>query len=235
MATTLISIFEQSLGLSLRNRRTSIAEEAGELILVINRLLTEAFADAIEINPEFFGFVDDVVFSGNPVNGWPRPARAMTVYRIEGVIGQTTPPLGGTEIQIAPERDKESVRFHPSVFERGRVFYSGTSPESPTAGTLRFFYARRPTLLLIGAPVTTDIDSGFPDEMVPLLIYGVAIYLAQKDSRTDELQVLSAQFELWKGLWQRYVEQTTLNIRYRWAPRRMVTPGTEVITQRPAE
>jgi hypothetical protein len=236
MATTLSTIFEQATGLSLRNRREAIADEASELVMVVNRLMTDAFLEAAAINPERFGLVDDVAFLASPVGGWPRPARALSVYRIEGISGSTSPAMANyTEIAVVPEHDLSADRWRPCVFERGGVFYSGRTTPSPVGGSLRFYYARRPLLLAANStPSSTEIDSSFPDEMVPLIVYGVALYLAQKDNRAEEIAVLTAQYGEWRALWQRYLEQSTTAVRYRWAPRKSTTPAVQVLSKEPS-
>lgn len=235
MATLLSTIFEQATGLSLRNRREAIANEPTEMTLVVNRLLTDAFLDAAAINPERFGLADDVAFLVAPVGGWPRPARALSVYRVEGISGSTVPTMANfTEISVVSERDLDADRWKPVIYERGGVFYPGRSALSPTGGSLRFLYARRPVLLAADSnPSATEIDAGFPDEMVPLIVYGLALYLAQKDTRLDEANLLQQQYEQWRTLWQRYLEQGTVATRYRWAPRTATTTATKVLTQEP--
>lgn len=221
MATTVRSVIEQALGLSLRNRRDSIANETVELVLTIQRTLVEAFTDAATVYPEYFGFKEVVAYSG-VISGWARPSRALSLYLIENDTG--------AEVTVLQDRDREAERFKPSVIERGRVFYPGTTSGSPTAGNLTFYYSRSPVVLATGT-VDQDVDSAFPDEFIPLLVYAVAVYFAQKDQRADELETLASQYGGWRTLWQQHLREATQNTRHRFAPRTFVTPETKVATK----
>lgn len=225
MATTVRTIVEAALGLSLRNRRTTIANEEVELVLAVQRLLNEVFGDAATAYPEYFGYKDTVTYSG-AIGGWARPTSALAVYRIE--------KLDGTEVVVVSDRDRDAARFDPSLVERGRVFYSGASAGSPTTENLVFYFARRPVVLSLGSgALDQNIDSAFPDEFAAVLVYGLAIYLAQKDQRDGEIPLLAEQYQTWRSLWRQSLREATLNTRHRFAPRSVDTPSTNVTIKDP--
>lgn len=220
MATTVRTLVEQALGLSLRNRRESIANETTELVQVVQKGLMEAFGDAAGIYPEYFGTKEAVPFSG-VLGGWARPSRALVVYRIEN------PSL--VEVVVVGDTDRQAERFSPSVVERGRVFYPGETSGSPTAGDLSMFYARSPVQLSLGT-LDQDIDSLFPDDFINLLVLALGVYMATKDQRADEVPALQTQLDEWRQMWQGVLRQATTSTRYRFTPRTMHTPSTRIST-----
>jgi hypothetical protein len=220
MSTTVRTIIEQAIGTSLKNRREAIANEPVELILVLRRALTEAFMDATAIFPEYFGTRVDVPFSA-PASAWLRPLAALSVYRIE--------LPNGMEVVVVYDRDRNAERFKPSVIERGRQFLPGLSAGSPTSADLTMYYVRAPETIPTGN-IDVAIDAGFPDEFTPLLVYALAIYLATKDTRPDEVQRFTAEYENWRTLWRAHLSGATTNSRLRFSPRSSASKAQSQVT-----
>lgn len=228
MSTTAETILTRAYGYSLRNRQGAVANEATELVSVINRLTIEAFLLAARINPTYFGLVDEVAYTGSPINGWPRPSRALSVYRIEAT-GATVPTLtDGRAIWPVPDDDRGAVTLEPSIVERGTVFVYNSSgiAGSPTSGTLRFHYSRAPVLMTPGGLLSQTIDSSFPDHMTGMIEAGVAHYLAVKDGRADEIPAVAKSVELWQAAWTDFLLNASPNTIRRFAPRGGRTPET---------
>lgn len=231
MSVTAQTIIQQAYGYSLRNRSGSVADEATELVNVINRLVLDAFLVAASLNPAKIGVADEVDFAVAPVNGWPRPARALSIYRIEAVGGSTAPALAdGTEVVVVPDEDRRANLLVPTIYERGDTFFPNPAGHStsPTGGKLRILAARRPNLLTAGGSLTATIDPLFPDDMAGLLVVQLALYLAGKDGRTDELDKLVREEARWATLWEQYLSAATVVTQRRWAPRSTYTPRTQV-------
>lgn len=220
MSTTVRTIIEQAIGTSLRNRREAIANEPVELILVLRRHLTEAFMDSTAIFPEYFGTKVVVPFDVAS-GGWPRPANALSVYRIE--------LPNGMETVVVFDRDRAAERLKPNVIERGRQYLPGTSPGSPTSSDLTLYYVRAPEILPTGN-IDVPIDAGFPDEFVPMLVYALAVYLATKDSRPDEVGQFTQEYQNWRDLWRAHLTGATTNNRLRFSPRSSMAKQQGTVT-----
>lgn len=216
-------IIEQALATSLRNRPGAIANEPIELSLVINRTLTEAFMDASAIFPEYFGVEQTAIFEG--FGGWQRPQYAFAVYRLESAT------LG--EVGIVFDRDRSADRLRPTVIERSQQYFPNpASPVGPTGGNLTVYFSRKPQVVVENA-LDSYIDGDFPDEFAPLLVYGLATYLATKDNRQDDILRCSAEYDSWRALWRGYLTNATLNPRLRYSPRSSPTKAQSTVTPEP--
>jgi hypothetical protein len=217
------------IGTSARNRANILADSQGELLGVLNRLVMDLFLDASVLNPFFVGTVETVEYS-TPGGGWPRPTRALSIIRLEAISGGTVPSLyDGTEIIVIQPDNREAGAFEPSVMELGGVFVPSpiANTDSPTSGTLRMYYARRPVLLGVTGAVTQTIDPLIPDDMEAYFVAGIAAYLAMKDQRPDEVAVQSQSRDAMRTSWAQMVGAATPAVRRTWQPRSALNTATE--------
>lgn len=208
MPTTAQQILTSAYGKSKLNVPGTIATESAELLGVVNRSLRGLFAFAARINPIYFAAEASVAAASA---AWTRPAEAESIFRIEEVVG------GNPEVALVPFDDRTAEPGMPAVYELGQVFriaIAGGVGPAPTSA-LRFFYAKRSTELtaLTGAPGT--IEALWPESYNELLILEVAIYLAMKDKRIDEVEALKAERNSWATLFQAHLEHASVNLRRR--------------------
>jgi hypothetical protein len=182
----------------------NIADEAVELLSVVNRALNGLYAFAARINPSFFATVVTVPFESGL--GWLRPADAESVFWIE----LTT----GAEVAIVPYEQRHMEPGRPTVYALGQYYRNTGMPTSPTGGSLRLFYARRPTP---ASTLTSTLDYMWVEAYNELLALEVAIYLALKSDQQTELQQLQAERDSWAGRFAFFLQHETASERRAWA------------------
>lgn len=193
-------ILAGALALSARAMERQLAWE-GEGLDAVHRALRALVAFGARINPEFFGARKAVEFN----NGWLRPPEAELIYWIELPDGQQVVPV--------THADRKAEEGLPAVYRLGQRFYGAGNPLDPTAGELVFLYARRPEK---PASVDAEIDPIFPDGYDDLLKHEVAVDLAVKDGRADDLAALVPQRDRWIGLYSAFLEHETIGERRRY-------------------
>lgn len=214
VTTTALDILIGAYARSSKNTPGTIATEATELLTLVWRAMAGLYAFAARLNPTFFADATDVAFSGT---GWLRPAAAESVFRIEDASGH--------EIIVVPLDDRQADVGLPAVYRWGQVYRSAGNATDPTAGSLRFFYATRPAPL----PTLTDpLDALWTESYNALLIDEVAIYLALKDGRLEELDALTGSRDRWAQLFAAFLEHETANERRRFGTVRRIATNTLV-------
>lgn len=197
VSTTVTDIIVAALAKSTKNRVNAIATSATELTAAAYRAICGAFSLAAGIDPSFFGKSASVAAAGG---AWPYPEDAESIFRIETVAG--------AEVALVPQDDKGAERVRPAVFRVGRSFYSAGNAGDPAGVNLTFWYSKRPALLTL---VTDVLDSMWLEAYNELLVLDLAIYLAVKDGRDDEAQLLGAERAKWIELFSAHIMHATVN------------------------
>ena len=189
---------------SMKNNPGQIATESTELLQVVIRMIRKFYSIAARVNPRYFASTSDVTFPGDGL-GWARPEGAESVYRIEAA--------DGSEIVVVPEDDKEAESGMAAVFRKGKAYYSadGSDPDD-TADTLTFWYSKRPT---DPGTLAATIDSLWEEAYNELVILEVALYLANKDGRSEEVGQLASDRDEWLRMFIMFLEHETVNERRR--------------------
>lgn len=201
VTTTVTDILVAALARSQKNRPNAIATNASELLEVVFRAMRALYALAAEVNPTFFADSDDVAYAAP---GWARPPEAENVFRIE---------LDGTEVAVVPYDDLGAETGMPAVYALGQIYRSAGNADDPTAAdTLRIFFSRLPEK---PTSVSDTLDAQWPEQFNELLNLEVAIYLALKDGRMDEVQILRPARDGWATLYGKFLEHETSNLRRR--------------------
>jgi hypothetical protein len=212
---------------SIRNRPKTIATEETELLNLVIRLFRGWYAYAATVNYTVFaGLVDveDQAESGGPdLDGWERPEDAEVIFRIE----RTRHTTGGSgsardEVSVVPYDDPKAEPGKGAVYRIGQVFLPAGNAKDPTGGTLRFFFSRRPT-----DPSSLDdtVDAAWIESYNDLLILDIAMYLAAKDGRADEVAQLTAERTEWTQRFTNFLMHPEAKELHRFATTRR-TPGT---------
>lgn len=196
VTTTVTDIIVASLAKSTKNRANAIATSATELTAAVYRSICGAFSLAASIDPTFFGKSASV---GAVSGAWPFPEDAESIFRIES---------GGVEVALVPQDDKQAERVRPAIFRVGRSFYGAGNAGDPAAGNLTFWYSKRPAALTALADV---LDAMWLEAYNELLVLDLAIYLAVKDGRDDEAQLLGAERVKWIDLFTAHIMHATVN------------------------
>lgn len=229
MTTSATDLTSAALARSFSNRPELSDPASAELVSVLSRQFKELFALASTINPGFFGASVAVPFQAGPgasSSGWPRPADAHAVFKLEASTDtkdavNVTIPLA-TEILIVPFNDRAFEAGTPAVYELGQLFVSAGNagaPGDPASGGLVVYYQKRPTSLVNGGDA---IDALWPEEFNELLILGVAAYLAKKDGRAEDVQAFSDERQEWLALYAQSLRDASISTRQRFGQFRPV-------------
>lgn len=203
VATTPQIILDGAYAKSQKNKPGAIATESVELLQLVIRAMRGLYAFAARINPTFFAESAVVAFAGA---GWARPNNAEAVFRIENPAG--------AEVVLVPYDDRRAEAGLPSVYAFGQIYRpaSAGAPD-PQAGNLTFFYSKRPT---DPANLAALLDALWTEQFNELLILEVAIYLAIKDGRADELGAYRGERDQWAARFTAFLEHESLNLRRRY-------------------
>lgn len=224
MPTTPRDIVTRAYSKSLKNRPGTIANEASELLDQLDTVLKSIYAGTAILNPTFYATSESVAYSV-PDGGWPRPAAAEAVFRIEGEGTASGNVADGVEVVIVPYDDREAEEGFPSVYRMGRVYKpAGNALDPNTNDALTVFYSQRSPALV---DLDTAIDSSWPEAYNELLALHIAMYLASKEAevRQAELQMLGSDRERWAMLYMAFVEHETVNERRRYGHIQIPTSG----------
>lgn len=193
---------EAAYAKSTKNQPDELATEDTELLKVFIRAMRGLYSAAARVNPTFFAESASVA---QAADSYPRPATAESVWRLE--------MPDGTKVNVVPFDDR-SAASAPSVYRFGQAYHpvAGIASEDLTA-----FYAIRP---LAPADLDTAIDPTWPESYDELLVGELALYLALKDGREEELAGLRADRDRWLSLFFAFLEhETTGEIRRYETPR----------------
>lgn len=197
VTTTVQEILTAAYARSTKNRPGTIATEATELLKLVGRALRGLFAVGAVVNPEFFGKSVAVPFAAP---GWKRPEDAESVFYIENPAG--------AEVIVVPFRDRKADEGKPALYRFAQVFRSAGNALDPVAGDLTFYYSKRADL---PAALNTVLDALWVECYNDLLIDEVAVYLALKDGRLDEVQELKSERDAGLSQFASFLQHETAN------------------------
>jgi hypothetical protein len=220
VATSAETIIVAALARSAKNRPDYLATKGGELLDHCSRALASCYAVAARVNPTFFAGQSVVVFA--PVGGWPRPPEA------ESVIEIRHSQLGRCDVVAF---DDNATTGRPRLYELGQVFFSAGGsgqqsgvPDPPQSGTLTFIYSAAPAVL---TSLGQTFSAQWPDRFNQLLVEELAVYLAMKDGRGEEIGELKANRDTWLKLFITFLEHENAATVYRHQPRSFADQGQE--------
>ena len=230
VTTTPQDILVAAYSKSTKNKPGTIATESTELLQLIIRSLRNLYALAPRINFTYFAGFADVqaqAESGGPTNqGWERPQEAESIFRLERTT--TTQGGGGSsgdEVVIVPFDDRKAEEGLGAVYRIGQTFFPAGNPLDPTGGELRFFFSRRPDS---PASLTDPLDSQWTEQFDEILVLDVAAYLAAKDGRDSEAQLLRAERGQWMVQFIAFLEHCEATERRRFGHVRRLNTNTLV-------
>lgn len=206
-------IITRAYAKSLKNRPGSIATEATELLDQLQAVLRSIYAGSAKINLTYYA--DEVTGVAHDGTGWPRPAAAESVFRIEGEGTASGNVADGVEVVVVPFDDRAAEEGLPAVYRLGRKYRIAGNALDPNANdALTFFFSERAPDLV---NLDTAIDASWPEAYDELLTLHMAVYLASKEAevRQAELQLLLQERARWGKLYMAFLEHETVNERRR--------------------
>ncbi len=177
-----------ALARSASARPDLLVTASGELLEQLNRIVEELFVDASAAHAPYFHTRANLPFDvlQSPA-GWPWSADILRPYYVAAssdTTGLGTGWVGGDEIVVVSATDSWASPDAPAVVGRGRAFMPTGQTGHPTGGSLVVEYARRPVAM---TGLSSVIDAAWPAEHDGLVIDRLALWLAQKDGRLEDL------------------------------------------------
>lgn len=203
VTTTPQQLITAAYAKSSKNQPGKIATESTELLAIVNRMFRGYYAFAARVNPLLFGTKTTVAFSSP---GWPRPDTAELVFRIEKNSDHT-------EVVVVPYEDRDAEAGLPAVYRLGGVYIpASANAPNPQSGSLDIFASKRST---DAGTLGTPVDATWIEAYNELPTLDIAIYLATKDGRQEEVGPLTAERNRWAQLFGSFLEHETANERRR--------------------
>ncbi|MFW6199665.1 MAG: hypothetical protein ACOC8K_03745 [Gemmatimonadota bacterium] len=184
-------ILEGAYGRSTKNQPGEIATEETELLDIVTQALRGLFIFGTRLNPTFFGAEDTVSVSSG---SWPLPSDLEHLFRVED---------DGDKVEVVPFDDRAVAHPKPAVYHLGGRLYPAGNANDPTDGDLDLFYAKQADA---PADLDSELDAFWPEAYDSLLELEVAIYLAIKDGRTEEVPLLQNDRDVWAIRFAAHVE-----------------------------
>lgn len=214
MPTTYEEIITNAHGYSSKSRPDQIATKQGELLAMASRSVRAIFAVAARANPEYWGQSENTNYIAP---GWARPANAQTVHGI-------TRTSDAEPVAIVPFDDQKAETSRPAVFFYARTYQIAKSTKGPiNTDQLTIWYSRMPNK---PAALTDIIDGQWEEAFDNFLTLEVAIYLALKDGRLDEVETLKPDRQREAQLFLDFMANANSGLVTRFGqPRRVSVPS----------
>lgn len=213
-----MSTFEEIItaahGYSSKSRPDEIATRQTELLALASRSVRGIFAVASRVAPEYWGTSDTVAHISG---GWARPENAHSVFWIERTSDKA-------EVAVVPLDDRRAELAKPAVYLLGRTYRIADSTLGPIeTDTLDIFYSRIPAKPVALSDV---IDDEWEESFDNFLALEIAIYLALKDGRMDEVAALTPERNKEASLFVDFLVNNTPVTSFRFGqPRRAAVPS----------
>jgi hypothetical protein len=220
MPTNCRTLIEAAYSRSTFNDPEKLATKS-ELIGVIDRRMKQLYSVIARENPTYFGTRATM----SSTNGtWERPNNppAELIHRVE--------TSDGTQVHITPFDDRKGEQ-PPAVYQYGQQYHTvGRTNDPAQNAALTFFYSKRhPDLDPDKTPEHQDnqLDPMWPEQFNDLVVLHVARYLATKDGREGEIQVLAAEEQALMEVLFNHLRVENYGMTARWGQR------ARLISERP--
>jgi hypothetical protein len=208
VTTTVQDVLNQAYAKSLKNQPGLIANEPVELLGQVNRIMRSIYSMAASINPTFFGKTAQMSEASGT---WVEPDDSESVYYL-------TQDSDDAEVIVVPIDEQDAEPGELAVYSLGRVFQASSS--NPPAATLNVWYSKKAD---VETALADQLDQSWDEAYNELLVLEVAIFLAIKDGRQEEVPGLIQQRNLELRRFQLRLEHHLANIRSRWGPARAIS------------
>lgn len=197
-----------ALARSAKNDPDILATHESELLEAAHRAVAGAYAVAARVNPEYVGVavpVDEL-----PAGSWARP-QGGTIFGITDAAGR--------EVVAVPYHDQQAEPSKPAVYLMGARYHAVQGGANAPAGALTFYLAEQPA-----APATLDdaLPASWPVAHTDLLVADLALYLAVKDGRMEEVGALEVERQAALGRFVSFLAYENVITRRRYGQVRRV-------------
>lgn len=181
-----------------KTNQPDVLEGGTELLDVYNRIMRGLYAVAARVNPSYFGAMVNVTGVGG---AWARPAAEM-VYRVE--------TLAGVRVHIVPVDNRTAQEGSPALCPWGQTYRVAVTADGPGATDTLVFYTA--AVAPAATAYSDETPAAWPDSFDELVVVLLAMYLAEKDERADDIPALAKAEERWTSLYIAHLEHETVGV-----------------------
>ncbi len=213
VTTTVQDILDGAFAKSNKNQPGTIATSVTELLQAVIRATRGIYSFAAAIDPKHFADTLDVVGVGG---SWERPEVAEAIIRIEDAAF--------AEVVVVPLDDRLAADPQIALYEFAGEFIADATQTNPPGDTdtLTFWFSKRPDDPLPVDDLDGVLDPDWDEAYNELLILELALYLALKDGRDTEVQLLKVDRNQWAQLFGSYLMHSTANEQRRFGHKHIV-------------
>lgn len=204
MSTTQ-NIIDQAIVRSQKNRPEWSAQYGTELRQQVARTLNLCYQMGHLLAPDLYGLSTSVA---GVASVWSGAGITPPIYFVENA--------SGARVHIVPVTDRLIDVGGPRLYWSGATLKSVGLTGDPTATeSLTFWTLAWPGAL---ADLSTAFDAYWPTRFDALLVEEMALYLALKDGREDEVRMLAASRDQWLQSFVQYLRSAVVARSSRFAP-----------------
>lgn len=218
-------MFASAYGRNRKNQPGKITT-APEILAIFNRVFPTFWTIGARVNPSFFGKILAVSHGAESgISAWCRPDDAELVYLIDNPEGE--------QVIVVPLEEPDADPSRPAVYEWGQCYYPAGNALDPAAeDDLTFWYSKIPDFV---TDETAELERQWPSQFDELVILEIALVLALKDERYDEVGTLRDDRDAWLRRYIAHLEHATVGtVRSQGAAQRFqgptVVPLNELLT-----
>lgn len=188
----------RAIARSYRNRGEVLAPQVPELLDALTLLFTQRYAQASGLNPAVF--LKRAVLNW-VADGWTIPADCdtMVLMRVNS----------GAQVFVVAIDNLDAEPTEAAVYRMGRRYLPAGNPVDPVNVPLVAFYTQIPAAF---AAVDQAPGPEWPQQFDTMVVVDLAVWMATKDGRADDLQALAPEQGAWDAKYREWLQRESLGL-----------------------
>jgi len=170
-------LIQAAYATSSKNQPGVIADEATELLGVVNRSLKAFYHISIQFDPTYFGTSASVA---DVSSTWTEPEDVGSIFYLEQDSNQK-------EVVVVLIEEQNAEPDSPAVYSLGRVLIAAAGGGQVPVGNITMYYTKEAA---DAADLDSTLDALWDEAHNELMVQEIALYLSIKDGRTEEFSGL---------------------------------------------
>ena len=166
-------LIQAAYATSSKNQPGVIADEATELLGVVNRSLKALYHISVQFDPTYFGTSTSVV---DVSSTWTEPEDVGSIFYLEQDSNQK-------EVVVVLIEEQNAEPDTPAVYSLGRMLIAAAGGGQIPVGAITMYYTKEAA---DAANLDSTLDALWDEAHNELMVQEVALYLSIKDGRTEE-------------------------------------------------
>jgi hypothetical protein len=192
----------KAIARSYRNRGEVLAPEGAEMLVQLGDLFVEYYLFATGLNPAVFATTTALSWNGT---GWDIPANCDTMIQLR--------TQAGTPITVVAVDNLDAEPTRPCVYRLGRHYFPAGLPSDPGATGIVAFYTLIPEPF---ASLAASPGAEWPAQYDTMVVVDLAMWLAAKDGRTDDVAEMLPLQQKWAGRYTEWCSRESLDLVRQW-------------------